>query len=224
MTGEQPQRPKRSYGGVSAPERIAARRERFLDAGLQLFGTRGFAATGVKDICSEAGLTDRYFYESFDDRTALLVAVIDRFTGELFELVAQAALASPPDDPVAQGKAAIGGYVRALAANPAAARVLFTEAPAGGDEVEQYMRATLRRFAELVAATARAHLPADFSDSLLQLGALSVVGAIERVMIEWQDDQLDLTIDEIVDAIVGMLLAAGYAAGVPAGTLARRKR
>src|SRR4029077_5184552 len=57
--------PQRAYGGVSAEDRIAARRAKLLDAGLELFGTRGYATTGVKDVCREAGLTDRYFYESF---------------------------------------------------------------------------------------------------------------------------------------------------------------
>src|SRR6185503_10298102 len=43
--------PQRTYGGVSADERIAARRAKLLEAGLELFGTRGFATTGVKDVC-----------------------------------------------------------------------------------------------------------------------------------------------------------------------------
>ena len=51
--------PQRAYGGVSADDRIAARRTSLLDAGLELFGTDGFAATGVKDVCRQAGLTDR---------------------------------------------------------------------------------------------------------------------------------------------------------------------
>src|SRR3954449_7388105 len=83
--------PQRTYGGVSADERVAARREKLLDAGLELFGTRGFATTGVKDICREARLTDRYFYESFANSEALFLAVFDRLTDDLFGDVASAA-------------------------------------------------------------------------------------------------------------------------------------
>ena len=75
----------RTYGGVSAAERAASRRERLLDAGLELFGTHGFAATGVKDVCRQAGLTDRYFYESFRDSRELFLAVFDRLTDEEME-------------------------------------------------------------------------------------------------------------------------------------------
>jgi AcrR family transcriptional regulator len=37
----------RVYGGLSAPERRADRRERLLDAGLELFGTAGFTKTTI---------------------------------------------------------------------------------------------------------------------------------------------------------------------------------
>src|SRR5258707_2057625 len=82
--------PRRAYGGISAGERISARRAKLLDAGLVLFGTRGFAATSVKDVCRQAGLTDRYFYESFDDSETLFLAVFDALTDDLFRSVALA--------------------------------------------------------------------------------------------------------------------------------------
>src|SRR5438105_12011502 len=109
-------RPVRPYNGVSAEDRIAARRERLLDAGLQEFGTRGYAQTGVKDICRAAGLTDRYFYESFKDSSELFVAVFDRVTERLFTIVEHAAAAAPPE-PEAIARAAISAYVRELAAD-----------------------------------------------------------------------------------------------------------
>src|SRR3954469_8076467 len=101
--------PRRAYGGISAGERIAARRAKLLDAGLELFGTRGFGATGVKDVCREAGVTDRYFYESFNDGRALFLAVFDRLTDELFLEVATAAVEAG-DDTERQLRLAIGPY------------------------------------------------------------------------------------------------------------------
>ena len=80
----------RPYGGVSASERLAVRRQKLLDAGLELFGTRGIAATGVGDICDQAGLTKRYFYESFQTIDELAVAVFDQVTGRLAEQIVPA--------------------------------------------------------------------------------------------------------------------------------------
>lgn len=192
---------------------MAVRRARLLDAALELYGTQGYVATGVKDICREAGLTDRYFYESFKGSTELFSATFDRATGELFQLVAAAAAEADPD-PEAQVRAAIGAFANGLAADPRLARVIFLETASAGPEVELHMRATLRRFAGLVAATARPHLPAPVPEPLLEMGALSLVGAIERVMIEWQAGTLDVPIETVVDYLVRLFLAAGASVGV----------
>ena len=206
-------RPVRPYGGVSAQERMTERRERLLEAGLEEFGTRGFGQTGVKDICRQAGLTDRYFYESFRDSAEPFTAVFDRATQHLFEVVA-GALAQAPASPEAQSRAVIEAYVRALADDPRLARVVFVEAPSAGPEVEHHIRATLRRFARLVEAGARPYVPAKMPDAALRFGATSLVGAIERLMIEWQDGELGLSVEQIIDYLVDMLLLFGRAAGM----------
>jgi AcrR family transcriptional regulator len=206
-------RPVRSYGGVSAEQRIAERRARLLEAGLQEFGTRGVLQTGVKDICRRAALTDRYFYESFRDSGDLFGAVFDHATRRLFEVVAPALDTAPPN-PEAQSRAVIEAYVRALADDPRLARVVFVEAPSAGPEVERHMRATLRRFARLIEGGARPHLPTGVTDDSLRFAATSMVGAIERLMIEWQDGELGLSVQQIIDYLVDMLLAFGRAGGM----------
>jgi AcrR family transcriptional regulator len=208
-----PKTPTRRYRGVSASERVAARRLRLLDAALELYGTRGFAATGVKDICREARLTDRYFYESFPDAAQLFAATYDRAADALLASVAEA-VAGAPSDPERQVRVAIGTFARSLADDPRAARVLFVETASAGPEVEQHVRATLRRFAGLVAATARPHLSPNAPAHLVEVGALSLVGAIQRVVIEWQAGDLDASLDEIVEYLVRLFLAAGQAAGL----------
>lgn len=206
--------PIRSYGGVSATDRIAARRERLLDAALELYGTRGYVATSVKDICGEAGLTDRYFYQSFENSGDLFTAAFDRTNDELIGLVGQK-IGSVAPQPEAQVRAAIETFVRALAEDPRKARLLFIESASAGPEVERHVRATLRQFAALVAATARPHLPAAMPERVLQMGALSLVGAIERVMIEWQEGELDASIEQVIDYFVELFLIAGASQGVP---------
>ena len=197
--------PRRAYGGVSADERIAARRAKLLDAGLELFGTRGYAATGVKDVCRQAGLTDRYFYESFAASQALFLAVFDALTDELFSSVA-AAVIEAPSDAESQLRSAIGVFVEALADDPRKPRVLFTEAAAVGPEAAAHMRATLRRFATLVAATARQHVPASTPDEDVQLVALSLVGLLERVIIEREEGHLNMAVDRLVDRCVALYM------------------
>ncbi len=207
----------RSYGGISAADRVANRRERLLEAGLERYGTYGWAATGVKDICREAGLTDRYFYESFPDAVGLFTAVFDRATERLLVDVAEAvamASARPRD----QIRAAIGTFVRALADDRRTARMIFIEAAAAGGEAEAHMRTTLRRFAALIVTTARPHVAPGIPDRVLLLGGLALVGAIERVMVEWQDGELDTSMDQLIHHLTELFVAAGPAFGLPAAS------
>ncbi len=51
----------RLYRGISPSERRAQRRERLLEAGLQLFGTDGYADSSIRAVCTQASLNSRYF-------------------------------------------------------------------------------------------------------------------------------------------------------------------
>src|ERR1700757_1777937 len=85
----------RTYGGVNQEQRVAVRRDALVHAGLELLGGEGLQATSVRAVCTSAGLTARYFYESFENLDALLIAVFDAIVAELAERVVAAALAAP---------------------------------------------------------------------------------------------------------------------------------
>jgi AcrR family transcriptional regulator len=187
--------PTRSYGGVTAEDRIAERRRRLMAAGRELFGTRGYTATGVKDVCRAAGVTDRYFYESFAGRQELFLAVFDARVDELFDTVVPSGMGAR-DDPGEQLRAAIGSFVHAVTGDARTPRLVFSEPAAVGVEAEAHMRATLRRFARLAEATARRHMA---DDRLAPLVGLALVGALERVIVEWQDDELTTDVDTVIE-------------------------
>src|SRR5271163_401625 len=73
----------RRYRGVTASERRTQRRERLLDAGLELFGTEGYASTSVRTLSAAASLNSRYFYESFASREELLYEVYTEVLKEI---------------------------------------------------------------------------------------------------------------------------------------------
>ncbi len=55
----QKQQKERQFKGLSLTERKQARREKLIEAGIQGYGKHGFFAVTVKDICTEAKLTER---------------------------------------------------------------------------------------------------------------------------------------------------------------------
>src|SRR6202035_2219353 len=100
----------RPYRGVSATDRRQQRRQRLIDAGLQLFGTLGVAGVGIVDVCAEAGLTKRYFYENFASIDTLADAVFEYVTGNLVAAVAPAIEVGAGRDP----RPALAAYACAL--------------------------------------------------------------------------------------------------------------
>jgi AcrR family transcriptional regulator len=74
---------QRVYGGVEHEERVRARRERLLAAGVQIFGTLGYRGATVRAICEETKLTDRYYYEAFSGPEEYLLAVYKMLIAEI---------------------------------------------------------------------------------------------------------------------------------------------
>lgn len=106
------------YRGVDAGERIAGRRRRLLDAGLDLLGAAGKdpAELTVRAICGQAALGVRYFYESFNDKDDFVGAVFDSVIADI-AATTQAAVAAA--SPAEQARAAMANVVRTISADPA---------------------------------------------------------------------------------------------------------
>ena len=61
---------QRRIRGLDAQQRLDERRRLLLDAGLELFGTAGYAATSVEQLCQAAYVSTRSFYELFPNKEA----------------------------------------------------------------------------------------------------------------------------------------------------------
>lgn len=68
----------RVYRGQALDDRRRERRERFLAAGVEVFGSAGYANSSVPQVCRAAGLSTRQFYQEFTDREHLLRTLYDQ--------------------------------------------------------------------------------------------------------------------------------------------------
>lgn len=143
--------PGRRYGGVSAEERRRERRERLLEAGLDLLGTRGYAQTTVSDVLDRAGLTSRYFYEHFENREALLVAVYDEVIARGYGASAEAMVRHDADPLAVSIPAQLDAFYEVVVDDPRLARVIFVEAVGVSPTMEAHRRQVLRRIASGLA-------------------------------------------------------------------------
>lgn len=186
----------RPYKGVPAAERVADRRARLVQAGLELFGTRGIAATRVDDVCAEAGLTKRYFYESFHSLDELAVAAVDEAVAALALVVVPAVAEHGWRNP----RPVFEAFASGLLADPRTVRLLVTEAqqPALATKRQQLIELAVDLWLEADQQTDRSleHLATQ------RLLAHAMAGAAGEVALAWGNGRLDLTLEEIIDHLV----------------------
>lgn len=79
---------------------VGATRERILDGALALFGTRGYAATTVRDIAAAVGIKAASLYNHFAGKQEIFEALMRREIAYAEEAVrASGSIARPGDDP-----------------------------------------------------------------------------------------------------------------------------
>jgi AcrR family transcriptional regulator len=198
------------YGGVSKEERRAERRARLVAAARKVYGEQGFRQASVKSLCVEAGLTERYFYESFSNSEELLLAAYHSVIVELLdELTAAARLQADQAGHNQQqlAGALLAAYFSFLKRNRHAARLILLEirgiSAATTDTYTTALRAIARQMEEVLG------LGDDAASHMLALG---VVGGISLIALSWVQDEYR----ESIDAMVAVALQLAGVLFVPA--------
>lgn len=177
----------RVYGGENQEERRARRRQQFLVAGLQVFGTLGYRAATVRTLCKQAELTDRYFYESFDTTEDLLMGVYHQQCDALELSVMQALARAVGAGDLMQGVEAGLDAVFTHVSDSRVARVIWVEVMGVSPRVDKMYNDTMDRFANLVMTVARQRYPdlgIDSEDEIRMLG-LAIAGAVSQCVLHW---------------------------------------
>jgi AcrR family transcriptional regulator len=186
------------YRGMSALERAAERRERLLEATLAVWADPEQRTT-MTAICSAAGLSERYFYESFTGLDDALTAVLDGVASEI-ERVTLAAVEAAGDDPTARVYASVRSFVQLLVDDPRKGRVAIIEA-ASIPALRQRRTDLLRYLAHRSAEEARTHLGlATRGGRDDEFAGLLFIGGMAELITAWLDGALEATPEEIVEA------------------------
>jgi len=145
-------RPGRLWQGQTPDAREADRRERLVEAGLELVGTQGVAALTMRAACREASVGPRYFYELFATREELLQAVYDETVDRIREPILVAVVAALEAEGVAAAMlTAFDTAVAVVEDDPRIGRVLFRES-AADDTLRPRSQAAMPEFVLTVIA------------------------------------------------------------------------
>lgn len=174
----------RAYGGESHADRVTARYERLLEAGLELIGTEGRSAATVRAVCATSGLSQRYYYESFRDAEDLLTHVYQR---QIARLEAAILGSVQPGQALSQQvRRAADAYFSAIRADPRLGRVVLFEVLGVSPAVDALHRAGSQRFEGVVSALITSGLPKRRVPGLdLAVLSQAVVGAMVTVAGNW---------------------------------------
>lgn len=203
--------PRRRYGGKSAAERRAERRAALDSAAREIWQEQGWAAVTMRGVCARAGLTDRYFYETFADRDALLVALWDRVRDETLAMLTDVLSDELP--PLEQLNAALHKIVHHVADEPARAQIMFGD-HAGSVVLEQRRRDAVQQATDLMIALSRRYLRDRVDEQALRIAVLVGIGGFVELILAWRSGLVHATPDEIVQHLtsVSANLAASFLA------------
>ena len=191
--------PRRRYGGRSAAERRADRRARLVAAGLEMFGTVGYAMATVGRVCKIANLSTRQYYEEFTSREALLIAVYDTINDEAAQAVAQA-LATVPDGPLTvRMRTALGAYVRSTATDQRRAKVAYVEIVGVNPAVEAHRMRTRSNWTTLIGSMLRGAIDAgEIPDRDYRLASSAYIGAVNGLLQDWCATEDRAPLDDVL--------------------------
>lgn len=188
----------RRYRGASSEQRRSERRARFVDAAVEVYGTRGYRHASVERVCAEAGLTKRYFYESFANSEALLLAAHAHAVQRLRDRVLASASAHAPDV-AAMAAVGIEAFFVTVRDDPRLARLVLFEVLGVSPAVDAAYREAIQSFVGLLVMLARsAETDPAVSDDDGQVLAIGLIGAGQQIATEWVLSGYALPIETIV--------------------------
>lgn len=197
------------YGGVDASIRKEDRRKRLIEAGLEAFGSQGYVRTNIKTICGLAGLTERYFYESFKSKEELLIAVYREITDEMWQ-DSVAILENRSLSPLEAAQQALRDFYHYFRRDPRKAQIHFFEILGVSRTVDVEYRAGTKLLAEMVKLFLARVFPA-LTKEVLDKSTVptGLAGAMVMICGEWILDGFTTPDENIVKESLDFFLAQG---------------
>ncbi len=198
----------RRYGGVDSEERQRQRKAKLVESALVVFGQQGFHQTTVRDVCKQAQLTSRYFYESFDGMKALFHEVYASVNRELMQRTI-VALASCQPEPDLLAEAALRTFLNYIKEDPLRARVALVDALSIDREVTDLADKASQDFAFLIAGFMHQLFPRLEEAGLdFRMLALGLVGANTRLATHWVNERCKTPMETVLHNLLSLFKAS----------------
>ncbi|HEX3285905.1 MAG TPA: TetR/AcrR family transcriptional regulator [Mycobacterium sp.] len=182
------------WSGVPLQDRQQLRRDELIAAGVDLLGGEAGPALTVRAVCRAAGLTERYFYESFSDR--------DEFVRAVYDDVCTRAMSTLSSSTSAQD--AVERFVALMVDDPTRGRVLLL-APTVEPVLTRSGASWMPSFIELLQRKVTRITGID-EPAVRAMAATGLLGALTALFIAYLDGRLTATREQFIDHCVDMVL------------------
>jgi len=199
VTSEPTAEGARIWGGTTLDERRSTRRDKLVATGLDLLGGEATGAVSVRAACRGSRLTERYFYESFADRDALVLAVYEGVADEARAALEEATRAAT--DPVDVARRSVEAMVSLMVDDPRKGRVLLV-API----TEPVLASRTMELAPVITGMIRSQLPPGTSEPTRALIATGLLGALMSLFYAYLQGTLRVSREAFVEHCVSLLL------------------
>jgi AcrR family transcriptional regulator len=179
------------WSGVPLRDRQVLRRSELIAAGATLLGGPDGPSLTVRAVCRAAGLTERYFYESFSDRDEFVRAVYDDVC-----TTAMTALASSSTP-----REAVEAFVALMVDDPTRGRVLLL-AP----EREPVLTRSGADWMPTFIGLLQSRLSHVSDPARQQMIATGLVGALTALFTAYLDNRLSATRQQFIDYCSDLVL------------------
>ena len=196
----------RVYGGRTAAERSAERRARLVEAGIEVFARVGAAQVTVEQICTEASLTKRYYYQEFGS----LDAFADEVMAEVLRRVTPATPTLAGEIPAEEwARTQLADFTERLRQDPRLGRLALIETFGAGGALGRYRTAFVQAALDTFLTEM---LPSDVAERAdrerLAMTAHALVGASAELYVAWLSGEVTADAESLVDYLTGLYVAA----------------
>lgn len=211
----------RPYRGESAESRQRQRRERLLEAAVDAFATHGLRGATMRDICSGARLSERYFYESFRNTGEVFDAIYDQLTRQMWRsLVADVTAAAP--DIEAMGEAGLRAFFRFIQEDARRARIMLVDAISINQSNESRADAAISSYVDLISSALAPYSALTSVRANPRLIAHGIVGLAIHLATAWSHNRFSESLDDVVAH--GMYAWRGLIAWLGTGTQGKAQK
>ncbi|MGC4059829.1 MAG: helix-turn-helix domain-containing protein [Aquabacterium sp.] len=179
-------------------ERQRLRRAKLIEGALEVFGTKGFHATTVREVCVAAHLTERYFYESFKTLPQLFLATYAELAQQLMDRTL-AALAQSEPTPLGMLEPAMRVFLEFIRDDPRRGRIMLVDSFAVNEEVATMSGDTARDYSSMLRQHLHLLIPTGLRDDVsLDLLADGMIGLNVLLAARWMQDGFAEPLDKVM--------------------------